>query len=307
MVSKTFLGLSFTSIEIEHRAILEPFLKKNPQRLSDYTFASLYAWRDVYKHAWAWLDPDTLLLSLEQEGNMHLYRPLGVFSEESQATLLREAANLDYSLKLFGVDNKFFELYADFTPHFDSLMIPEGANYLYRATDLATLSGRRYSKKRNLIAQAESELQWSVGRLAPDHGTECCRILQEIGPHEGGQSLEDESRALKAMCSHLSELGPEGVIIYANDVPVAFSVFDELNPETAVVYFEKAEREYKGLYQLVNRETAKIILHKGYQFINREADLGHEGLRQAKLSYHPVELVEYFNLKSARASARRLE
>ena len=72
--------------------------------------------------------------------------------------------------------------------------------------------------------------------------------------------------------------------------PVAFSLYEHLNPSTCVVHFEKAMREYKGLYQLVNRETAKKIYSKGCKHINREEDLGIEGLRKAKLSYHPLEL-----------------
>lgn len=297
MMSEIFVGQSFASIEIDHRSILEPILKKHPQRLSDYTFASLYAWRGIYRHSWAWQDPNTLLLSLWDKGARHLYQPIGEFSKECQENLLREAARLDYPLKLFGINREFFETHADFVAQFERIAVPEGANYLYRTNDLATLHGRRYSKKRNLIAQGESDYQWRAERLSTDHGEECSRILQAIGPHEGGQSLEDETKALSVMCSHLSELGPEGVVVYIDNVPVAFSIFDELNPETAVVYFEKAEREYKGLYQLINRETAKIVLQKGYAFINREADLGHEGLKQAKLSYHPVEVVGYFCLQ----------
>ena len=70
----------------------------------------------------------------------------------------------------------------------------------------------------------------------------------------------------------------------------AFSIFDRLGPSTAVVYFERALRSRKGLYQVVNQETARVLVRQGYDFINREEDLGDPGLRQAKESYSPLRL-----------------
>jgi uncharacterized protein len=63
-----------------------------------------------------------------------------------------------------------------------------------------------------------------------------------------------------------------------------------LGPSTAVVLFERARRSEKGLYQVINQETARAIAAHGFTVINREEDLGDAGLRQAKLSYHPTAL-----------------
>jgi hypothetical protein len=78
--------------------------------------------------------------------------------------------------------------------------------------------------------------------------------------------------------------------------PVAFSIFERQNLDTAVVHFEKALREFKGLYQMINRETARAIAAAGYHLINREEDLNRPGLRQAKLSYFPLEIYPMFDL-----------
>jgi hypothetical protein len=96
--------------------------------------------------------------------------------------------------------------------------------------------------------------------------------------------------ALDFILNHFSQFKEEGILIRVDGKPVAFSIYEPLNPSTCVVHFEKAMREYKGLYQLVNRETAKQIMSKGCKNINREEDLGIEGLRKAKLSYYPLEL-----------------
>jgi hypothetical protein len=118
-------------------------------------------------------------------------------------------------------------------------------------------------------------------------------MLLDIGPKASPQISEDLAKELKVLefvLSHFEELDVKGVVLCVDNHPVAFSIYEELNPNTAVIHFEKADREYKGMYQLINRETAKIICNAGYEFINREEDLGIVGLRQAKHSYFPIYL-----------------
>ena len=76
----------------------------------------------------------------------------------------------------------------------------------------------------------------------------------------------------------------------------AISVFEELNPTTAVVHYEKGSPDYDGIYKAINMETAKV-LQKDFTFINREEDMGIPGLRQAKMSYRPHHMVEVFHVE----------
>lgn len=102
--------------------------------------------------------------------------------------------------------------------------------------------------------------------------------------------LPYELKALDYVLQNFQLLNEEGILIRVDGKVVAFSIFEPINPSTSIVHFEKAIKEYKGLYQLINRETSLKILSKGCSFINREEDMGIEGLRKAKLSYHPIEL-----------------
>jgi hypothetical protein len=85
-------------------------------------------------------------------------------------------------------------------------------------------------------------------------------------------------------------------LITVDDRPVAFSIYEAISPTTVAVHFERALRSYKGLYQVINCETAKVILSQGFEFINREEDLGDAGLRDAKMSYHPTEIIPAYEL-----------
>ena len=88
----------------------------------------------------------------------------------------------------------------------------------------------------------------------------------------------------------------QGLLITVNDRPVAFSIYEAISPTTVAVHFERALRSYKGLFQVVNWETAKVVAAQGFEFINREEDLGDEGLRDAKMSYHPIEIIPAYEL-----------
>jgi hypothetical protein len=79
----------------------------------------------------------------------------------------------------------------------------------------------------------------------------------------------------------------------------AFSIAERLNPTTAVVHFEKANPEWRGMYQLINQWFCRNEL-LGFEFVNREQDLGIEGLRKAKESYHPHHLVKKFAVEEDR-------
>lgn len=300
-VIKDHLDLDFTTLQLDQQHTLEPFLKHYPQPLTGYTFASLMAWSQVYSYDWKFFEKDTLIISpyIEEDHHRHLLQPIGAFPKSCQDYLLQMMHHLDYPCKIYGVPNVFMDQYPQFCSHFTDKNDPSHANYIYRTVDLATLSGRRYDKKRNLISQAEHLYNWSTYSLTEKCKPQCCKILLDIGPQTSSdhpKELQKELIALEYIMAHFIRLKLKGCMLCIDDKPVAFSIYDELNPSTADVYFEKAQREFKGLYQLINRETAKAILHDGYEFINREEDLGLEGLRKAKSSYFPINLVSSHTL-----------
>ncbi len=117
MDSDLFLGPSFAPLKIEDQASLGPFLRGYPQPLCDYTFASLYAWGEVYRHSWAFYDDRTLLLSLYLEGKRHLLQPIGEISPECQNHLLAEGRKLSYPLCIIAADQQFIDNQASFCGH----------------------------------------------------------------------------------------------------------------------------------------------------------------------------------------------
>jgi hypothetical protein len=196
-------------------------------------------------------------------------------------------------LRIESVSAEFLERHAAFAAHFDVVPLRDCANYIYDAHDLAELRGRRYAGKRNLIAQAARLYAWTAEPLAPARAEDCLEISEDIARKrscDASLTLEQETQALATALRLFGPLGLQGVLVRIDGRPAAFSIFDRLSPSTAVVLFERARRSEKGLYQVINQETARVIAAQGFERINREEDLGDMGLRKAKLSYHPVGL-----------------
>jgi hypothetical protein len=108
--------------------------------------------------------------------------------------------------------------------------------------------------------------------------------------------LAGEKKAVSFALSHYKELQISGLAIRANGKIGAMSLFEGLNRDTALVHFEKGLPDCKGIYRAVNAETARVLAND-YKYINRESDMGVEGIREAKTRYHPHHMVEVHMLR----------
>jgi len=297
----SFLGFEFSDLKLDDRGFLSDLLKRYPQALTGYTFSTLAAWAPYFHYKWVLAEPETLLIScvLDTDPHLHLLQPVGPLSSTGTEKIIQAASELPYPLKIVGVSSRFLEDNAAFSQAFDVHEDRAVSNYLYSAAALAKLSGRKYSKKRNLLAQASGQYSWTVQSITSASTDACFQVIDSIAKEERPQMegmLARELAALECTLRHFEEFSQQGLIVLVNDRPVAFSIYEAINPATVAVHFERALRSYKGLFQVVNLETAKVIAAQGFEFINREEDLGDEGLRDAKMSYHPVEIIPAYEL-----------
>ena len=112
---------------------------------------------------------------------------------------------------------------------------------------------------------------------------------------ENGIDLEhyEEKHAIREALDNIDEFKMRGGIIYVDSMPVAMTLGCEISPIAFDICFEKALREYDGIYAVINNEFAKTL--SSYKYINREEDMGLEGLKKSKLSYNPIILLARYN------------
>jgi hypothetical protein len=172
-------------------------------------------------------------------------------------------------------------------------------DYIYNAADLAELPGKHYLKIRSQIHKFRKNYRYTVEPITLENREELIDFLEKWCKLKGCASdsfLAHEIEATSYAIEHLSELSLRGLLIRVDSEVEAISLFERLNADTAVIHFEKGMTEYEGIYKAINEETAKVLADE-VKYINRESDLGVEGLREAKMRYHPDHMVEVYSLK----------
>lgn len=168
-------------------------------------------------------------------------------------------------------------------------------DYVYLRTDLAELKGKKFQPKRNHVNKFyKTYTNYEYMPITTDRINECLKLEEEwckandCGPQNG---LGNERKSLTYALNHFEELGLSGGILYVNDKIAAFTFGMPINQQTFGVHVEKADTQIEGAYNVINQEFARHIPEQ-YIYLNREEDLGLEGLRKAKLSYQPAILLE---------------
>lgn len=186
----------------------------------------------------------------------------------------------------------------------------DSGDYIYRTEDLAGLAGKKYGKKRNHIKQFKAKRPGHRFEPLTSANLQDARLVEEKWLEEvlatasagansvAGDDLKIEKEiiffALENFEIFGQACGMTGGLLYVDDTPAAFCVASLLSAAGTDVHFEKCLFEYArdGGYAVINNEFSKSVKT---EFINREEDLGIEGLRKAKLSYYPEEILEKYN------------
>lgn len=270
-------------ITLAHRPLLHPLFQRLPEGISEFTFANIYLFREGHNYRLSRLVDGRLVLLGRDGGQRFFMSPFGL---PDQAVLDRLMAEHN-RMKCVSVTQKpqleamGYQVLAD-RDNFD---------YLYSRRELAELNGRKFMKKRNLIKAFVNNYHYEGRPLLEEYLGDALTILEQWKDEH--DSLGDYQATREAL-EKGEELQLCGGIYYADGEPAAFTLGEELAcGKSFVIHFEKALQRFKGLYQFVNQSFASII-GEPYETLNREQDLGEEGLRHAKLSYRPVGFVEKF-------------
>lgn len=171
-------------------------------------------------------------------------------------------------------------------------------DYVYRVDTLAQLPGKKYHAKRNHISYFEKTYNWKYEEINRDNISDCMKMSEkwyEINTDKNPDEIKAESEVLDLAfdCYNSGLIDYVGGLIRIDGDVVAFTFGEKLNDNMFDTHFEKAFADIRGAYPIINREFARNTIN-GFEFVNREDDMDSEGLRKAKLSYHPEFLVEKF-------------
>ncbi len=291
----------FKDPELTDRRWAAPLLLTESALSLEYSFTAVYLWRKVYTQQIARFRDRLLIRVVGSLGPAYLYPAGSGPLAPAMDALRKDAAARNVPLLLVCVTEEQKAAVEELCPgRFRFEAHRDSFDYLYDVNRLADLPGKKLHAKRNHISHFDARFpDWTSEPVTPANASECMELerrwnllhlaeeRREIAA--GEDTVSEESAVLLDALEHMDELGMEGVLLRAEGRPIAFSLGGLITPECFDVNFEKSFGDVRGAYPAVNREMARRVreAHPEVKWINREDDMGLEGLRKAKLSYYP--------------------
>ncbi len=285
--------LNFHPLSLADRPLIEAFTNDSP--ISFYRFSNMYMWRRVMCYRVAEDDGILYLIDAYRGGKTRAFPPFCPPEREKEA--------LSHLLEAVGeplfVRPMFREQAARIASYFPGAEMAPCRNefdYLYRTEDLATLAGRRYHAKKNHVNAFLAQNGWEYHQITNETVDFLLSALSSL--HEAGLSadLDEEYDANRDLIGQFSSFALRGAVLTLNGKVCALSVGEKIRPDMGLVHIEKADKAVRGAFAAINYLFAKNAF-SDVQLLNREEDMGIEGLRKAKESYLPCGYNEVWGVR----------
>ena len=298
--------IAFRDPEIGDRQWVEERFRASGNQGCEYSFSTLFLWSGAYQQQVAPMDGFVLERLRGKLGAGYLFPAGSGPLEPVLSALEKDAAERGEPCRFFCVTPEQAERLEQLRPgQYAFQSDRDGWDYLYALDRLAGLGGKKLHGKRNHIRRfEESHPDWQVEQITMDNLAECAemdlewnrgyRSLDAAGEEAEARTRLDERHAMSRAFAQYEALGMDGLLLRTGGKVVAFTMGSPISADTFDVHFEKAYGEIQGAYPMINREFARWLQanRPGVRWLNREDDMGLEGLRKSKESYYPDRMVE---------------
>lgn len=291
------ITLDFVSPTIKDSSWIKPMLASSCNLGCENAFGSIFVWGDFYGLK-VFKYKDFLLRKFIEDNKECFMFPAGTGDLfDCINTLLDYSKNNKIDFSFSGLTQNNIELLEEIFPNkFEYFEQPSKEDYIYNTSDLINLKGRKYHSKRNHIAKFSRLYDWSFEQISEENIEDCKKFCEQWFCENSDDKRADiihEKEAIKKALTYYNDLDCIGGIIKVNEKIVALTCGEKINKYIFVIHFEKALKDYKSAYAVINNEFAKHYL-SSFIYVNREEDLGIPGLKKAKLSYHPIALLKRY-------------
>lgn len=283
--------MKFKPIELEDKAIIESFTYRYNLCNCDLAFSNMYAWRNTYHTAWTIVD-NFLIIRFYVDGSHRIayLQPLGDGDFTHLIPLLEKDAKTNgQCLRITDCTPEGVAMIRRTHPEFGFWDNRDLDDYVYNASDLRNLEGRRYQQKRNHINKFEDNYKYEYHPLTAEMIEECLHLECEWCSNRSDKmdKLSAEQLSIRLALENFDALHLIGGTLYVDDKMIAFTYGSAINDNSFDTHVEKVNTAYDGVFPVINKLFTKH-LPENFIYINREEDLGIEGLRKSKQSYHPA-------------------
>lgn len=307
--------IKFKDITEDDKELIQSFTLWGERQNCDLSFSNLISWRFLYNTQFAIVD-DYLVFRFYMGHHLAYMMPVprpkrqedGTFKvepcDECSVSVIRairdDSIAMGHPFLMLGVCNYMRDIIEEHFPDtFDIKPDRDFSDYIYTRDKLINLSGKKLQSKRNHINKFKNLYpDYRYRELTPDLIPQCLELERQwrrTSKDDNGdvpdEDLSEELRSMTRAFNRWDRLGLVGGTIFVCDKLVAFTFGCPINQCTFDVCVEKADVNYEGAFTIINQEFVKHLPEQ-YYYINREEDMGDEGLRRAKLSYKPDILLE---------------
>jgi hypothetical protein len=289
--------MEFAPLSLDFQREYRALLAITPEKASDYSFVNLWAW-NAHRGYEVAMSSGLAWLRLSRP-EAALWAPVGDWT----------AVDWERALPQQFPGGTLFERVPPLLASLWEQALPgqiQGEpqrsewEYVYSLQDLVDLPGNRFHKKKNLLNQFLKSAEWSFESLGPETIREVLAMQADWCAWKdcaGSEGLAAENEAISRTLDAWDALGGlTGGVIRVKGQIAAYTVAEAFTGDTLVIHFEKGNPEIKGIYQAINQVFLERM-GSGFAWVNREQDMGDEGLRQAKMSYNPSRFVEKFRVR----------
>lgn len=291
--------IHFHRVALEDKTRYDQYLMNEPERGCEYSFSNMFLWG---RQEIALLHDCVAYFSHFYGRTLYPY-PIGTGDKKAVIQLLlQDAGERGIPCRLTGLTHRDKEdLERWFPGKFQLIPMRDSFDYVYTTDALADLKGKKLQKKRNHFNRFQAaHPNYRVEELTCHN---MARVQHMVNDWYMARRQKDpmgdyllESIALAKAFRHYESLNMEGCVLLDGDEILAVTMGSRMANDTFDIHFEKAREDVDGAYAAINCEFARFLRLKypEVKYLNREDDMGLEGLRKAKLSYHPDHLVEKF-------------
>ena len=277
----------------------EEILKTSDERGCEYSFANLLFWG---KKRIAFSNKALVIHSQYNEKSSYFY-PIGCDRINIVSALIQHAKENGSPLRFFGLlPSEVDELKLNYPNEFEFKQDEGTFDYIYEIEALANLNGKKLHAKRNHIHRfCENHPDFKSEQINENNLADVQSFLKqwffERETLDPSDSYTGEKKALEIALANLNSLELESLILRDHDEILALTIGSRVSDSTFDIHFEKAKSGEQGAYAVINREFAKYLNEKypDVKYLNREEDMGIEGLRKAKQSYLPCRQIQKFS------------
>ncbi|MFA5449498.1 MAG: phosphatidylglycerol lysyltransferase domain-containing protein [Clostridia bacterium] len=298
--------LKFEPVTLKHFEKIYQLLSHSAVDDSAYSITSILAWQSLF-HPKIHLSDDFVLMTIEEGDKIYFNSPLSK-DRESYRKAVKALEDMGTTRIQLALDWQM-----EILDEMGYSCIKEERNmaeYLYRTEDLTTLRGKRYNSKRNFINRFNYNYKFRAYQEADFDGV--MELLYKwktsysgsdaINPEASWSYINQNLRisdfdlekdAIVRVLENLNDYKAVASVLEIDGRVAGFSAGELMPNGVGVVYFEKADIEYRGIYPMLDNLFVKEHFAEA-RLINKQEDMGLPGLRKSKLSYHPIKIMGRF-------------